>query len=391
MPRFEKGSKEAKEWGEKMRASRGKKMSGGAVAPPSRLPESSPAAEMVGGKVKIGKAFSKGIKALNKANPIMLAIKDKKARGAMTTSGDIAYNYALPAAVEVGKPALDAAAMAASTAVTGNPLAGKVLVDTLWDKMVAEKGYDPRQRQRSQLLGSVSKEAGKVAGQETRAKLGKGMCMECPECKGMGIKMSAKEVSGGMIKMKDIESVEGELRKYKDLFETIKLQSSSKEEKREDLKELVDELRTKQRKWASDLNKEGSEWDEVMIEVLQDIGFFISDVMKEANKISGGKVGIDRPKKPMPPRNNYGAVMENRVNALRGRIEEITNAVDRIEERGTAITRRDQQSLMRDVDRAMSEMQSIVREAPEIEPILRPVFNHLDLLTRDIMNLLSSV
>jgi hypothetical protein len=218
MPRFAKGSKEAKEWAAKMREARNsKKMSGGAVAPPSRMPQSAPEAEMAGGK--IGKAFSKGIKTLNKANPIMLAIKDKKTRGAMTTSGDIAYNYALPAAVEVGKPALDAAAMAASTAITGNPVAGKVIMDTLWDKMVAEKGYDPRDRQKSRLLGSVSKDAGKVAGQETRAKLGKGirpmdsltestgkskyrtlggqgMCMECPECMGMGIKMKSSDIMG---------------------------------------------------------------------------------------------------------------------------------------------------------------------------------------------------
>lgn len=239
MVRFQKGSKEAKEWAAKMREARGKKMSGGALAPPSRLPESSPAAEMVGGKVNVGKALKKAGKTLQKGvqkaakateyvNPMMWAIKDKGTRGAMATSGDIAYNYALPAVVEAGKPALDAAAMAASTALTGNPVAGQVLVDTLWDKMVAEKGYDPRQRQKSKLLGSLSKEAGKVAGQKTRAKLGKGMgslteapsgrrskyrtlggegmCMECPECKGMGIRMSSDIMGegGGASKPKSI-------------------------------------------------------------------------------------------------------------------------------------------------------------------------------------------
>jgi hypothetical protein len=44
MVRFKKGSAEAKEWARKMRESRGVKGSG--VSPPSRLPESSPDAEM---------------------------------------------------------------------------------------------------------------------------------------------------------------------------------------------------------------------------------------------------------------------------------------------------------------------------------------------------------
>jgi hypothetical protein len=115
---------------------------------------------------KFGKKMSKGFEKMAKGteyiNPMMWAIKDKGTRDAMIQSGDIAYNYALPAVVEVGKPVLDVAAAAASTALTGNPLLGKVAADTLWKEMVDKPGYDPRQRQKSEMLGEISKATGKI-------------------------------------------------------------------------------------------------------------------------------------------------------------------------------------------------------------------------------------
>jgi hypothetical protein len=166
MVRFQKGSAEAKEWAKKMREARGKKVSGGAVAPPSRMPESSPAAEMAGGKVSAGrrarkdfnkltKGLAKAGKATQYANPMMWAVKDKGTSNLMAQSGDFAYNTALPAVVEAGRPLLDVA----STAVAG-PL-GKEAADMLYDEMVTKKGYDPRSRQKSETAKQLGRQAGK--------------------------------------------------------------------------------------------------------------------------------------------------------------------------------------------------------------------------------------
>jgi hypothetical protein len=54
--------------------------------------------------------------------------------------------------------------MGASTLLTGNPLLGKALADSLWDNMVANKGIDPRDRQKSEELGNFSGAIGNVLG-----------------------------------------------------------------------------------------------------------------------------------------------------------------------------------------------------------------------------------
>lgn len=76
--------------------------------------------------------------------------------------GDLTNNYLLPATVAVGKPIYDATAEGASTLLTGNPVLGKVVADSLWNNMVAKQGYDPRKNQKSKLLGEISGETGKA-------------------------------------------------------------------------------------------------------------------------------------------------------------------------------------------------------------------------------------
>jgi hypothetical protein len=95
---------------------------------------------------------------------MMIALNDKKTSKLMRQSGEITNDYLLPAVVAMGKPVYDATAMTASTMITGNPIAGKILADALWDNMVANKGIDPRDRQKSELLGIVSSQIGNVLG-----------------------------------------------------------------------------------------------------------------------------------------------------------------------------------------------------------------------------------
>jgi hypothetical protein len=120
---------------------------------------------------KAGKNLSKGIdtvsQGLSKINPMMIALNDKKTSKLMSQSGKLTNDTLLPAVVAMGKPVYDATAMAASTAITGNPIAGKMLADTLWDNMVAKKGIDPRDRQTNALLGAVSGTIGNLLGTAT--------------------------------------------------------------------------------------------------------------------------------------------------------------------------------------------------------------------------------
>jgi hypothetical protein len=124
-----------------------------------------------GGKFNLGKSLTKGAFAvsqgLNKINPMMIALNNPKSRKVMAQSGELTNDYLLPAVVSAGKPVYDATAMGASTALTGNPIVGKMLADSLWDNMVANKGIDPRDRQKSQELGEFSGAMGKVLGKAT--------------------------------------------------------------------------------------------------------------------------------------------------------------------------------------------------------------------------------
>jgi hypothetical protein len=121
------------------------------------------------GFTKMGTAFGKAGEAMN---PMSYAIKDKGTRGAMVSSGDVTQNYLLPATVSAGKPIYDATAMTASTMLTGNPILGKAVADSLWDNMVAKKGYDPRERQKSQELGELSGTFGQAVSKPYSASLG---------------------------------------------------------------------------------------------------------------------------------------------------------------------------------------------------------------------------
>jgi hypothetical protein len=150
--------------------------------------QTKPSSNMKGGKVKnpfksVSKAFKPVGKALDTAgqalgqgaiyaNPMMWALSDKGTSQAMAKSGEITHDYLLPAVVSAGKPIYDATAITASTMLTGNPVLGKAVADTLWNEMVAKKGADPRQNQKSKELGDLSGFAGKAVAEPYSASLG---------------------------------------------------------------------------------------------------------------------------------------------------------------------------------------------------------------------------
>jgi hypothetical protein len=98
---------------------------------------------------------------------MMYALNDKKTSKMMAKSGEITNDNLLPAVVSMGKPVYDATAISASTMITGNPVAGKILADSLWKDMVADKGIDPRDRQKSELLKAISGKIGAKLGKES--------------------------------------------------------------------------------------------------------------------------------------------------------------------------------------------------------------------------------
>lgn len=115
------------------------------------------------GLSKVEKSISK---VTDKINPMSYALDNKTISKGMSSLGDVTHDYILPAVVQAGKPIYDATAMAASTALTGNPVLGKVAADTLWNEMVAKQGYDPRKNQKSEILGELATTAGKAAAAE---------------------------------------------------------------------------------------------------------------------------------------------------------------------------------------------------------------------------------
>lgn len=138
-----------------------------------------------GGKVKnpfkkVGKAFDKAGDAISSGlaktatavNPMTYVLGSKTGRNLGIGLGDATNNYLLPAVVSAGKPIYDATAITASTMLTGNPVLGKAVADTLWNEMVAKKGYDPRDRQKSKELGELSGVAGQALAKPYSASLG---------------------------------------------------------------------------------------------------------------------------------------------------------------------------------------------------------------------------
>jgi hypothetical protein len=172
------------------------------ISPPEGLPTAErwispaegliPYEEIEGGKIKnpfksVSKAFAPVKKTFDKAgvkmntgaakvataiNPMTYALGNKDTRNAMIQSGKITHDYLLPAVVSAGKPIFDATAMVGSTMLTGNPLLGKVAADTVWNEMVAKKGNDPRQNQKSKELGELSTVFGQALAKPYTAALG---------------------------------------------------------------------------------------------------------------------------------------------------------------------------------------------------------------------------
>jgi hypothetical protein len=122
---------------------------------------------------KAGDAMSSGLaKTATAINPMTYVLGSKTGRNLGIGLGDATNNYLLPAVVSAGKPIYDATAMTASTMLTGNPVLGKAVADTLWNEMVAKKGYDPRERQKSKELGELSGVAGQALAKPYSASLG---------------------------------------------------------------------------------------------------------------------------------------------------------------------------------------------------------------------------
>ena len=158
MPRVAKGSKEAIEWGKRMREARNKKkcIKGGFLQPeetPRNMQTSDAQQEVAveGGKLKMSKV-SQNI------NPMAHMIKNKKSRKALSASGDVTQDYLLPATVEAGKPVYYGAAGTAGMMV-GGPLGAIVATEgakELWDQKA--QPYQPTQKSKSlktasQLMG----------------------------------------------------------------------------------------------------------------------------------------------------------------------------------------------------------------------------------------------
>lgn len=156
---------------------------------------------MKGGKIKIGKAFKKIGKSFDKAgkdltgalgkagtavNPMTYALGNKKISKLMRQSGQLTNNYLLPAAVSAGLPLYYGAAGTAGMMVGGplGALAATKAADTLWQEAVVKKGYDPRERQKSKVLGAISEKVGQAGASQFKAGMSSG---------------KEKKVSGGRI------------------------------------------------------------------------------------------------------------------------------------------------------------------------------------------------
>ena len=145
----------------------------------------------------ISKATGKLSKATDKINPLTYAFKDKGFNKLGVQSGEVTQDYLLPAVVQAGKPVYDASAMTASTMLTGNPLLGKVAGDALWNTMA--QPYDPRERQKSQILGEVASTAGKVLASQTKADLAEAVAKKgAKEASGKG-RRGGRKIKGGNV------------------------------------------------------------------------------------------------------------------------------------------------------------------------------------------------
>jgi hypothetical protein len=144
--------------------------------------------EATGGKIKnpfksVSKVFSP--KKINETfgkigtavNPMNYAMKNKKVTNLMRQSGQLTDKYLLPAAVSAGLPLYYGAAGTAGMMLGGplGALAATRAADTLWQEAVVKKGYDPRERQKSKVLGAIAEKVGQAGASQYKAGMsGKG-------------------------------------------------------------------------------------------------------------------------------------------------------------------------------------------------------------------------
>ena len=165
--------------------------------------------EATGGKIKnpfksVSKAFSP--KKINETfgkigtavNPINYAMKNKKVTNLMRQSGQLTDKYLLPAAVSAGLPLYYGAAGTAGMMLGGpvGALAATRAADTLWQEAVVKKGYDPRERQKSKVLGAIAEKVGQAGASQYKAGMSSG---------------KEKKISGGNLFLDMPESVFVEL------------------------------------------------------------------------------------------------------------------------------------------------------------------------------------
>lgn len=139
----------------------------------------------------IGKMFKKASKTFNKAgkkmnigmaklgtavNPMTYALGNKKISKLMRQSGQVTDRYLLPAAVSAGLPLYYGAAGTAGMMLGGplGALAATKAADTLWQEAVVKRGYDPRERQKSKILGAIAEKIGQAGASQYKAGMSSG-------------------------------------------------------------------------------------------------------------------------------------------------------------------------------------------------------------------------
>jgi hypothetical protein len=111
-------------------------------------------------KKGIQKGLDETATVLNMTNPVYQM--NTRAPEVGEVMGNLSYNYALPAMVSMGYYAYIAAAEGTATMMGLPPQVGKEAAEILWDEMVVKQGYDPRERQKSQVLGNVADRSGRL-------------------------------------------------------------------------------------------------------------------------------------------------------------------------------------------------------------------------------------
>jgi hypothetical protein len=111
-------------------------------------------------KKGIQKGLDETAAVLNMTNPVYQM--NTRAPEVGEVMGNLSYNYALPAMVSMGYYAYIEAAESAAVMMGLPPQVGKEAAEILWDEMVVKQGYDPRERQKSAVLGNVADRSGRL-------------------------------------------------------------------------------------------------------------------------------------------------------------------------------------------------------------------------------------